>query len=55
MVEDQLQEMFNCRRNLKTVTLTSKLIKDNKHKKDYLKYMTKEQQNKDKCLCIKNI
>lgn len=55
MVEEELQKLFNCRRNLRQVTITSKVIKDNKHKQDYLNYMKKEQQNKVKCLFIKNM
>lgn len=55
VVEENLSELFNDRRNLKCRTINTKFIKDVKHRTDYLNYMKKEQQNKIKCLFIKNI
>lgn len=53
--EDKLSELFNERYNLKCRTITSKVIKDVDHRNTYIKYMKKEQQNKIKCLFVKNI
>lgn len=54
-VEESLSELFNCRRNLKCRTISSKHLKDVKHREDYVNYMKKEQQNKNKTLFVKNI
>ncbi len=54
-VEEKINNIFNKRTNLKCKTLTSKPFRDVKHRTDYIKYMKKEQQNKIKCLFIKNL
>ena len=54
-IEQNLLDLFNSRRNLRDRTLYTKLIKDVDHRNTAIKYLKKEQQNKSKCLFIKNL
>jgi len=54
-IENQLLKLFNQKSNCKHRTLQTKMIKDVKHRQDYINYMKKESQNKIKCLFVKNI
>lgn len=54
-VEEELLKLFNDRPNCAHRTLTVKPFKDVKHRTDFINYMKKENQNKIKCLFIKNL
>lgn len=54
-VREGLALLFNKKVNCRHRTINAKRFRDEKHRQDYINYMHKENQNKIKCLFVKNL